>query len=100
MIAYLSYSLLIGLTAASLVTVFRAVPPGKTLAATGRKPWACDQCMSFWTTILVALGAGATLIPWSDTWTALPAFMVCLWFLKQTKDFPIGEMEDDPDHKI
>ena len=97
---WLAYSFLFGLTAASLVTVFRAVPPGKTLAATGRKPWACDVCMSFWMTILVALVACSVRNSAADAWTAIPGYMVCLWFLKQTHDFPIGEMKDDPDDKI
>jgi hypothetical protein len=93
-VSLLTYAVFLGLSAASVVSLFRAVPPGKTLAKTGRKPWACDLCMSFWTTILGALAAGALgLVPSAEQVGALPAFIICLWAVKQTKDFefPLDE---------
>jgi len=79
------YALLLGFSAATLITLFRAIPLGQWLVKTGKKPWACDVCMSFWAVLIAVLGAGnGQLIPWSDLWTAIPAYIVCLWFIKQT----------------
>jgi hypothetical protein len=104
----LTYTLLLGFAAASAVVLFRALPPGKQLAATGKKPWACDICMSFWSTYLmalidalVALGAGHDTSVWRIIWSALPAYIVCLWLVKQTAevDFPFQKADTDKEDK-
>lgn len=97
-----TYTLLLGLSAASAVVLFRALPPGKQLAATGKKPWACDICMSFWAIVLEAMVFGATdLMPWNQLWLAIPAYIVCLWLVKQTAevDFPFQKADTDKEDK-
>jgi hypothetical protein len=96
MINLLAYAILLGAAAATAVTLFRALPPGKGLAKTGRKPWACDICMSFWSTLLLALAAGALGLVSSvrEVVAALPAYMICLWFVKQTQDIVFPNEEE------
>jgi len=100
-IVYLAYALLLGMAVASMVTVFRAVPPGKTLAATGRKPWACDVCMTFWGTIGIAaiyFFAGVSVAPGPFLlYVCAPAYIVCLYLLRQTADIEFPSESDDTD---
>ena len=107
MVHTLTYALLLGLSAASSVVIFRALPPGKQLAKTGRKPWACDICMSFWSNYLLALidtltalSTGHTSL-WQTLWAALPAYIVCLWLVKQTTEveFPFQKADNDKEGK-
>jgi cytochrome bd-type quinol oxidase subunit 1 len=87
------------MTAAALVTLFRAVPPGLWLVRTGRKPWACDLCMSFWATVLETLVLAAlvllSLIKAIFLLAVIPGFIICLWFVKQTKEFEFPENEEE-----
>ncbi len=77
-------ALMIGMAAASIVVVFRSIPPGLKLAATGRKPWACNICMSFWFTIITTLlSFSFGLLSFEKLWLAVPAYIVCLWLLGQ-----------------
>lgn len=107
MTAYLAYAALLGMSVASMVTIFRAVWPGKQLAATGRKPWACDVCMTFWGTLLLAavhlhlaavhfktapVAPGPFLL-----YVCAPALIVCLWLLRQTADIELPSDPDDTD---
>lgn len=92
----LEIALLIGMAAASMVVVFRAVPPGLQLVATGKKPWACNICMSFWFTILVTLlSCSFKLLTFDKLWAGIPAYIVCLWLLGQVTiiDFNFGPKE-------
>lgn len=93
-------ALMLGMAAASAVVVFRAIPPGSRLTATGRKPWACNICMSFWFTIIT------TLLSFSfgllqKLWLAIPAYIVCLWFLGQIAivDFTFGDTKKEEEEK-
>lgn len=84
---FISIALLIGLSAATIVTLFRVVPGGKQLYATNKKPWACDICMSFWSTLLVSIVTICTdMLQKCDAWEAIPAYIVCLWMIQQTKE--------------
>lgn len=47
--------LLLGLAAMWLTTAVRAVPPFKAWTQAGRKPWACQLCMSLWSTLALVL---------------------------------------------
>ncbi len=83
----LTFAILLGMIAASAVSIFRAIPPGSGLLKTGKKPWACDVCMSFWSTLLIALITGiAWRVPLNQLWTAIPSYIVCLWLVRQTRD--------------
>lgn len=95
-------AVLLGMASSALVVIFRAVPPGKALAATGRKPWACNICMSFWFTIITAiLGFCFNVIPMDRLWAALPAYAVCLWLIGQVTvvDFDFGSTDKAKNEK-
>lgn len=77
-------ALMIGMAAASMVVVFRSIPPGSRLTATGKKPWACNICMSFWFTIITTLVSFSfRRLSFEEFWLAVPAYIVCLWLLGQ-----------------
>jgi hypothetical protein len=49
----LAWALAVGATAAGLTVAVRALPPVQRWMFQRQKPWACDVCMSFWTTAAV-----------------------------------------------
>lgn len=49
------YVVLVALSAASIVPVVRALPGIQGWVQRGIKPWACDLCMSFWSTIFTTV---------------------------------------------
>lgn len=51
----LFWALFIGATSAGMTVAIRGLPTVKKWMMQRKKPWACDVCMSFWTTGLVAL---------------------------------------------
>jgi len=46
--------LIIGLSAFWLTSVLRRFPHIESLAMAGKRPWACNACMSFWTMLPAA----------------------------------------------
>ena len=44
----LTHVLVLGLAVFFAVEIIRKLPILKGWALSGKKPWACDQCMSFW----------------------------------------------------
>ena len=59
--------LVVGLAAAGLASVVRALPYFRDLVFRGVKPWACDLCMSWWG----SLAGGAALdLPAAHGWPA------------------------------
>lgn len=96
----LATAILLGMVAASAITLFRALPPGKRLAATGKRPWACDICMSFWAVLALTVVAGdLKLLAWRDAWSALPAYIVSLWLVIQTKGIDFEPLDGKKDEK-
>ncbi len=77
----LALSLLLGLAAFYTTALIRALPPFKALTFKGVKPFACNVCMSAWSSLLVALpwwaafieewGMGATGVGWLKTLDAM-----------------------------
>ncbi len=54
------------LTAYALVAIVRATPWVEGWFYRGKKPWACDVCMTLWTSgILVAVHVAWALVAWS-----------------------------------
>lgn len=47
--------LFIALTVPGFVLAVRALPPVERLVFAGVKPWACDICSCFWSTVIWAL---------------------------------------------
>lgn len=67
-------ALFVGLSSAGLVVILRATPLVQRLVFEGKKPWACDTCMSFWSTLLVAALAATRVEPLSAcSWSITPA---------------------------
>ena len=77
-------ALWIGLTSASATILLRYAPTMQRLVVEGKKPIACDVCMSLWTTLFF------TLIAWRAghvTWLSwLPAYAVCKFALGRLMD--------------
>lgn len=46
---------LLALSAVSLVSILRALSPIQKLVVAKKKPWSCDACLGFWTTLVIAL---------------------------------------------
>ena len=68
------YVVLVALSAASIVPVVRALPGVQGWVQRGIKPWACDLCMSFWSTIFTTtVWMRVAGLPWYVGW---PAFAV------------------------
>jgi hypothetical protein len=69
-----------GLASAGLTAVVRVLPGVAGLLLAGKKPWACDTCMGFWSS-LATVGAlhGLTMDPWA--WAALPGSVAVAVFL-------------------
>lgn len=89
-------SLWIGLTCASATILLRYAPTMQRLVVEGKKPIACDVCMSLWTTLFF------TLVAWRAghvTWLSwLPAYAVCKFALGRLMDpvhFP--SFPDEPE---
>jgi hypothetical protein len=59
--------LVVGLFAAGLTSVVRALPYFRDLVFRGVKPWACDLCMSWWGSLA---GAVALDLPVEYGWPA------------------------------
>jgi hypothetical protein len=74
--------ILVGLSAAGLVVFLRALPLVQRLVREQKKPWACDVCMSFWSTFLLTsatfhFDGGLALA------AAAPGFAVALLVLRK-----------------
>lgn len=46
---------LLALSAVSLVSILRALSPIQKLVKAKKKPWSCDACLGFWTTLVLAV---------------------------------------------
>jgi len=82
----LATAALIGMSAAAIPPIVRALPPFAGWTQQGIKPWACDLCMSFWSTVIASLvwvGLGA---PWPGS---LAAFVVTFAITRHNSE-PIG----------
>lgn len=73
-------AIVFGATAAGFALALRALPVIRSWVDAGTKPWACDICLGFWSTCLVAL------VYWFATGAVLaavgPAYPVCLAVLR------------------
>lgn len=74
-------ALYVGLWAAGFTVVLRALPWIQRLVREGMKPWACDVCMSFWSTFGVT-GSLVLTKNW-DFAAALPGFAITLLVLRK-----------------
>lgn len=90
--------LVTALGAVGLTTVIRAVPPFARLNEHGVKPWACDLCMSFWTTALcLVVGAISGKVDVLDAFLLwMPSFALAYGTVQRITPPPMGEPPIDP----
>lgn len=92
-------SLLAGLSSAALIVLLRAAPFIRTWTQQGTKPWACDVCMSLWTTLAVMAFLWRHLDASWLSW--LPAYAVAKWTVGRLMDpthfpsFDLSVKEDE-----
>lgn len=84
------FAFLTAATAVGFAVAVRQAPVIRGWNERGVKPWACDLCMSFWTTLGVcALGA---FLPEQDDlgrlWAWMPAFAVAYPWLARVNPLP------------
>lgn len=86
------------LGAVGLTTVIRAVPPFARLNEHGVKPWACDLCMSFWTTALfLVVGAISNKVDAFDAFFLwMPSFALAYGTIQRIIPPPLGGPPIDP----
>jgi hypothetical protein len=106
----LVHTLIIALFSAGLSQIVRALPPFRGYVEREVKPWACDLCMAFWSTLFTAefywlwFLADDNSVPRDFIagrligfmlWRGAPAFILALWLIKQTNGSPpIPRFED------
>jgi len=80
-LSILLWALFIGATSAGITVAVRALPFIKKWMMERKKPWACDVCMSFWSTGLVAI----LVAGWQNNHELVlacgPAYPWALWVL-------------------
>lgn len=80
----LIWAAVLGPTAAGVVLALRALPWVQKAIMARTKPWACDICMGFWTTGILALGLGA--YDMKLLLVAGPAYPFALWILRKLQE--------------
>lgn len=87
-----------GLGAAGITLVLREQPHIARWNEAGIKPWACDLCMSFWTSLTcLAVGSAVREITWVEAFMAwMPAFVVAFWVIQRVRPAPLGGPPIDP----
>lgn len=80
------WTLIVAASAASLVPLIRQIPYVQRKMLEGVKPWVCDLCMSFWSTLLFAL---VWSTQGSPRVSAIPAFAIAFLIVRKNGD-PTG----------
>jgi hypothetical protein len=98
------YALVAGAAAVGTIEAIRQAPGIRDLNERGVKPWACDLCMSFWMTLLIAIVAAflPEQLELGRLWAWMPSFAVAYsWLTRVTPAPPDGGgfpgLPDGPD---
>ena len=83
------WAFLLGATAAGCTAAVRRLPPIDRRVQAAKKPWACDICMCFWTTVLLGTVAAAASQDPILVVCCGPAYPWSLWVLRKITD-PVG----------
>ena len=86
-------AVVLGMSAAALPPITRALPFVQSWTERGIKPWACDLCMSFWSTAIMTAFWSAMGVP---ALAGLPAFVVTFAVVRFNSE-PIGPPPDLPE---
>lgn len=98
----LLWAAVVGMSAAAVPPVVRALDVVQRQMMKGRKPWICDLCMSFWSTAAAACF-------WTAAWHApliagAPAFVVTYalvrWLSAPTSQPPMPELQDSDEDDL
>jgi hypothetical protein len=84
-------ALIIGMAAAAIPPIVRAAPVVQIWMLRGIKPWACDLCMSFWSTVLATLFCG--VFESFPLFAGVPAFVVTFAIVRHNSE-PKGPPPD------
>jgi hypothetical protein len=76
----------LGATVAGFVTALRALPMVQKAIMARKKPWACNICMSFWSTGAAAIGLAVFKNDVVLLLSAGPAYPVALWILSKLEE--------------
>lgn len=90
------FAFLAAATAVGFVIALRQAPHVRDLNERGVKPWACDLCMSFWSTLaicaLASLMDDRDELPWK-LWAWLPAFAIAYPWLARVNPMPSDSLD-------
>lgn len=90
----LVWVILVALTAGGLIQLARQLPWVDAQMMAGKKPWVCDLCMSWWTSLLSTLG---WILLDNAPWRAhLPAFALTM-LVTHLLGKPTSEYEPPPE---
>jgi len=84
----LLWAVIVGATSAGITVALRGLPWVYRQVEAAKKPWACDICMSFWTTGLLGLGLAAWA--WNAWYLVVcgPAYPWAVWVLCKINEPP------------
>lgn len=91
-------ALLVGISVPGVVLAVRALPAVDRRVLAGAKPWACDVCMSFWSTGLVTV---LVAVVFKDARLLLacgPAYtlaMIILGWMTRAPDVVVPALEEE-----
>lgn len=91
--------LLVGFSTPGVVLAVRALPPVDRRVLASIKPWACDICMSFWTTGALAMLVATVMKDWRLLLSCGPAYSISLMLIRfmtrAPEDGPLPPMVED-----
>ena len=96
LILILLAAILVGLGSFAIVELVRRLPVIEQWTLRGMRPWACNLCMSFWTSALMIFlmclayhSVAARVPPWATLFMIWPAGMaIALYVLMKTDNPP------------
>ena len=83
---------LVALTVPGFVQAVRALPAVDRLMLAGKKPWACDVCMCFWSTAIWTVVVAAVFKDARLLLAAGPAYTISMLVLRYATRAPEGEL--------
>ena len=81
----ISYIILLSLLSYWLVNAIRSPDRVKLLLVAGRKPWACNVCMSLWSSLASSFGLFLLVGGTDAILSGVGAIGGCYWLLENTK---------------
>lgn len=91
---------LVGLASSYFVSLMRLLPPFRSLAENGIKPFSCNVCMSFWMPLCVMSSLYVMDLADFDILATVASFGICMLLLntssrQQKLELPVGGKDGD-----